>query len=272
LTLALYTPILPQVLRRTVGNTVPMVQSPWTSPFWMVLEAARGLGAGTLAGLAAIGGGMVLLAAGAYTLFRRNAMVTLLMLLPGVLTAAALLMVRQNLWPRFFFFSIGFAFLFLVRGGFAAGQAATWLFARDRVAGERWGTAIVTLLLLASLWPLRAAYLYPKQDFEGAMRYVDSHRKPGEAVVVAGLAVFPYQSYYGRDWPAVETRAQLDAVRSNAPATWLLYWSPIYVQTRQPEIWNAIRNDFSTLETFRGTLGDGQIYVCRSVRAAGQQE
>jgi 4-amino-4-deoxy-L-arabinose transferase-like glycosyltransferase len=268
LTLALYAPILPQVLHRTVGNSVPLVQSPWTSPVWLLFEAARGLGAGTLLGLAAIGGGALLVLAGVITFFRRNALATFVMVLPGLVTAVALLVVKQNLWPRFFFFSIGFAFLFVVRGGFAAGQVASWLFARERTTGAQWGTAFVVSLFVASLWPLRAAYLYPKQDFQGAMRLVDADRKPGDTVVLAGLAVFPYQSYYGRDWPAVETRAQLDAARSAAGNTWLLYWSPIYVQSRQPEIWNAIHNDFSTVDTFRGTLGDGQIYVCRTRDAA----
>jgi hypothetical protein len=138
-----------------------------------------------------------------------------------------------------------------------------WFFARDVAAGKRWGTALLTVALLGSLWPLRAAYIYPKQDFLGAMHYVDAHRKPSEPVVVTGLAIFPYQKYYGRDWPEVQTGAQLAAAHVPGKSTWLIGWSPIYIQMRQGEIWKAVVSEYSLVHDFPGTLGDGIIYVWR---------
>ena len=66
------------------------------------------------------------------------------------------------------------------------------------------------------------------------------------------------------DWPAVETRAQLDAVRGPARATWLLYTFPVFLESRHPEVWNAVHSEFATVRVFRGTIGDGGIYVCRA--------
>lgn len=261
--LALYAPILPQILQRTVGAPEPPMRSEWNSPGWLLQEMARGLGAGRLGGLAAIVAGAALLLAGVISFWRESLLKAGLLMMPGALTALALLLVNQNLWPRFFFFCIGFAFLLLARGGMEWGRIVAWFFGRDAQTGRRFGMALVIVALLGSLWPLRAALLHPKQDFIGAMRYVDAHRQPGEPVVVTGLAVFPYRNYYGRDWTAVDTQAQLDAARIPGKATWLVEWNATYIKTRQPEIWKVMNSEFSLVRDFRGTLGDGIIYVWR---------
>lgn len=261
--LALYAPILPQLLQRTVGAPEPPMRSEWNSPLWLLGEAARNLGAGTGQGVAALAAGAAILLVGVISFWRESPLKASLLLLPGAVTAVALLLVNQNLWPRFFFFCIGFAFLLLVRGGIAWGDLVAWFFGRDAQTGRQWGFALLTLALAASLWPLRAAYLSPKQDYLGAMRYVDAHRQPGEPVLVTGLAIFPYRNYYERDWTPVETEAQLAAARIPGKAAWLVGWNKTYMATRQPEIWKAINSEFSLVRDFRGTLGDGIIYVWR---------
>jgi hypothetical protein len=269
ITLALYAPILPQIMRRTVGAPEPPMRSQWNSPLWLLQELARGLGAGRLLGAAFLVAGAAIVLAGIISYWRESPLKASVLLLPGVLTAAALLSVNQNLWPRFFFFSIGFAFLLLVRGGMVCGDVLAWFFAREHHIGQKWGVALLVAALLASLLPLRANYLYPKQDFLGAMNYVDAQRQPGEPVVVTGLAIFPYRVYYRRDWTAVETRAQLEAARAPGKSIWLLEWSPTYIKTRQPEVWNAINSEFSLVRSFGGTLNDGIIYVWRAKDNSG---
>lgn len=264
-TLLLYAPILPPLLNRTMGGGVPSVRTEWNNPAWMLLEAARGLGAGRVAGVSAIAMAALLLFAGLWSIWRENRLAAALLLLPGLFTLISLLMVKQNLWPRFFFFSIGFGFLLLARGMMACGALVAALFEKGPAIGARWGMAVGLLLLAASLWPLRAAYIYPKQDFQGAMQFVDAQRRPGEPVLLSGLAIFPYREYYWRDWTPVETRAQLDAARVPGKAAWMIFWSRTYVESRQPEIWNALATEFSIVRQFRGTLGDGIIYVSRSV-------
>ncbi len=261
--LALYAPILPQLLKRTVGAPVPAVRSEWNSPLWLLREAARNLGAGTVLGVVVLAAGAALMLVGIVSFSRESALNGGLLLLPGAVMCVALLMVHQNLWPRFFFFCIGFAFLLLVRGGMVWGDVVAWFFGRDVATGRKLGLVLLALALVGSLWPLRAAYLLPKQDFLGAMHYVDALRQPGEPVLVTGLAIFPYRSYYGRDWTPVETSAQLEAARVPGKSAWLLGWNRTYISTRQPEIWKAINSEFSLVRDFRGTLGDGIIYVWR---------
>lgn len=272
LTLALYAPVLPQVLARTVGgqsSAAAQVQSAWTNPLWLVLETLRGLaaGAGGAAGYVVLPVGAVILLAGLWSYWRQDRFVVGLMVIPGVITAAVMLFLEHNLWPRFFFFAIGFGMMLLVRGAMVAGR---WL--QERTGGRpetggtkvAWGTALVALMIVASAWSVRSAWVYPKQDFAGALEFVESQRQPGEPVALAGLAVFPYREYYKRDWPAVATRAELDAVRVAGQRIWLVYASPIFVQSRQPEIWNTLRTEFDEVRVFRGTMGDGAVYVCRS--------
>jgi hypothetical protein len=279
-TLALYAPVLPQVLARTVGqqsSATAQVQSEWTNPLWLILETLRGLaaGAGGTLGFVVLPVAGIILLAGLASYWRQDRYVVGLMVIPGVITAAVMLLLEHNLWPRFFFFAIGFGMMLLVRGAMVA---SAWMQAKAQGrldpssslragAGgtkERWGTALVGMMILASAWSVRSAWIYPKQDFAGALEFVESQRQAGEPVVLAGLAVFPYREYYRRDWPAVATRAELEAERGAGRRLWLVYASPIYVQSRQPEIWNAITTEFEPVRVFRGTMGDGAVYVCRN--------
>jgi hypothetical protein len=297
LALVLYAPVLGQLFHRTMGQAGPpgragsAVQSEWTNPLWMVRETLRGLRAGAggvpllREGVLVAGGPLLLTGLGSY--WRANRYVVGLIALPGIVTAAVMLVLEHNLWPRFFFFAIGFGLLLLVRGAMVWGELMARLGRRPQAglrpakdsgplagesplkgsgpqAGVRWGTALVAVMLLGSAFSLRSVYLYPKQDFVGAMEFVEANRQPGEPVVTAGLASLPYQRYYGRNWPAVATRAQLEAVRATGRPAWLLYTLPVYVRSRQPEVWNAIQTEFTTVRVFRGTIGDGEIYVCKA--------
>ncbi|MGH9859396.1 MAG: glycosyltransferase family 39 protein, partial [Candidatus Acidiferrales bacterium] len=290
LTLALYAPVLPEVFARTIGAQAggavteeaaagsggaagaaiaAPVQSEWTNPVWLLLETARGLaaGAGGL-GYVVLPVGALLLLTGLVSYWKQDRFVVGLMVIPGVITAAVMLLLGHNLWPRFFFFAIGFGMMLLVRGAMvcaefvaqkvqslrpsdgksayeggasaeaglaenkagAGAPALAHIRRRRRLeAGATWGRVVVGLMILASAWSVRSAWMYPKQDFEGALEFVEWQRQAGEPVVLAGLAVFPFREYYQRDWPAVTTRAEWEAARAGAKRVWLVYASPIFV-------------------------------------------
>ena len=123
------------------------------------------------------------------------------MILPGVMTAAGILATSHNFWPRFFFFEIGFALLIVARGAMVMASFVARSLGASESAASAAGTALIALLALASLVPLRAAYVYPKQDYLGAMRFVQHRRQPGELIATAGVVAIPYQRYYGQPWP-----------------------------------------------------------------------
>jgi len=214
-------------------------------------------------------GGLVVLA-GLWSFFRENRYAVGLMIFPGLVTAGAMLALSRNLWPRFFFFAIGFGLMLIVRGAMVGAAAAARMLQRE-TQGAAWGTAVVAVLLLGSCVQLRAAYLYPKQDYLGAMNYVDVEQKPGDAVALVGLTAIPYQKYYGRNWPGVESSVQLEALRRPGQSTWVLYTIPIYVASRYPKLWNTLQRECAQPKVFRGTMGGGEVYVCR-VESRGNRD
>lgn len=213
-------------------------------------------------GLVAVALGGVIFLVGVWSYWRENPYAVASMVLPIVITGVVLQLIL-NVFPRFFFFAIGFGLLWLVRGAVVvAGWLAQWL-GRAEAAGLQWGTAIVALMVAASCYQLRVAY-YPKQDFVGAMKYLEAHQRPGDTVVLAGLTALPYQQYYGQSWKLVETSASLEATRAQSKGTWLLYTLPIHLKSRYPELWNTIEQNFTTVKVFRGTMNGGEVTVCRA--------
>jgi hypothetical protein len=123
---------------------------------------------------------------------------------------------------------------------------------------------MVLLMLVASVPPLRAEYLRPKQDFLTAMSFVEGKQRSDEQVVTVGIVTTAFQRYYGRSWPLLESRTQLDAVLAKEHATWLIYAMPIYIRASHPDIWHGIQDRFTTVRVFPGTLSGGEIFVCKS--------
>jgi uncharacterized membrane protein len=264
LSFLLYSPIIVSVFARTIASSSHSTATEWTSPLWAVKEAVRGLSSGSSGGMAALAIGGLVLLAGLIGYWRQSRFLVGLMLLPALVTAAAVLAEHHNLWPRFFFFEIGFGLLFLVRGAMVCGAIMAGILRSSEGLGVRIGVGLALLMLLASVPPLRANYLYPKQDYLGVMSFVESQHQPGEAIVTAGPVATPFKTYYGRSWTPVETRGQLDDILRAQPATWLIYASPTALRVIQPDIWDAIQTRFKTVRVFPGTLKGGEIYVCKS--------
>lgn len=265
-TLILYGPVLGEIFGRTVGQAgASSVTSDWTNPIWLLAETLRGLAAGlggSWAGVAVVVAGGIALA-GLWSFWRQNRFLVGLVFLPMGITAAVMLALAHNLWPRFFFFAIGFAFLLLVRGMFVTAEWAGRRAGRE-AAARRWATAVVLVIAAASAWTVRSAWIYPKQDFVGAMEFVDAERQPGDVVFTVGMTSLPYHRYFGRNWLWVDTAEELERLRAGHQRAWLLYTLPTYLQSRHPDLWDTIGSDFETVRVFRGTLGDGEIYVCRT--------
>ncbi len=257
-TFLIYLPALPDVFQVTSAQAATR----WSDPVYFVVETLRGLGAGAGGGLVAVLAGGLILLVGLVSLWRSNRYLAGLMVAPGMVTGIAMLFLAHQ-QPRFFFFAIGFALLLLMRGATAVTGWIAQRLGRSEQTGLQWGTALVALMLAASCYQLRAAY-YPKQDFVGAMAFVETQRKRGDVVAAAGLAWEPYQRYYQRDWPVVKNPEELAAVRAKGQRVWLLYTLPVFDRWVYPELRKSIQAEFTTVRVFRGTLSGGEVVVCRA--------
>ena len=252
---------LPEFFRSALHEE--SLESEWINPMWVVTESIRSLADGGLATVVVLGG-LIVAGAGFGSYLRRDWRDALLLTMPGVLGGAAMLALGHNLWPRFFFFCMGFALLIVVRGIMAVTAAiATRLSApRLQKLAVPAGVAVWLTGVVVSATTLPRSYRQ-KQDFTGARQYVASVRQPGDDVVVVGLAGLAYSRYYAPEWAFVERRTDLEAIQDRAHGVWLVYTLPVHLKAWVPEIWGVVQRDYEIVRVFPGTLGGGDVVVCR---------
>ena len=264
-TLLLYSPILLQV-HQIFSKASPMVRV--STPVWAFWEALRGLGIGFGAGAGVVVAG-AFFAAGLWSYWRQSGVAAAVLVLSVIFTAAGALPGRGTMYPRYYFYLLGFGILILIRGAMRLGAMAADVVS-GTADGERrtrrelaWGTALTAVILLLSAASLLRNYQYPKQDFGSAMQFVEQQRAANESVVTTGSTGYVYQEYYGQPWIQVQTPADLDGVRRQGHDVWLLYMFPMYLDDGAPALMSEIRRDCPTTKVFRGTLGGGDVFVCK---------
>lgn len=259
--LAAYALLVPQVVAFFTRAKVPVPgKAEWTDPAWFVTETARSFGLGVGAGLAVLAVVGVLALLGLVAAGRRSPPLLLLLLVPAFVIAAAMLGMGRNLWPRLFFFLEGFALLVAAEGALAIASGVAARLGRPAKALE---TAVIVLLLAGSAATLPKAYALPKQDFGAAREFVASARRPGDAVITAGMASYVYREYYGDDFVDVKTPEELAAALPPGRAAYVIYTFQVFVESRLPEVWKALLRDGREVARFRASIGGGDVVVLK---------
>ena len=262
LTLLLYAPIMADVHTFFEEKTVSRATRVAT-PGWALMATLRGLNIG----FAMVGGTILaglLILVGALSYLRQSMTVSLLFVLPAPMILVVAVLLQRPVFPRFFFVLVGFGLLIAVRGAVSIGS---WLAGRLPPNGrlQRYSRSFSVILigglLVLSALALPRLYTHPKQDYERAMRFVENSRKEGEIIAVAGTGTaFPYQNYYMRHWPRIESVPELTAARQGKPV-WLLFTFRRYIEQRQPVFWSAIETSCAPVRTFPATVSGGEIEV-----------
>jgi 4-amino-4-deoxy-L-arabinose transferase-like glycosyltransferase len=251
LTLQLHALVLPQILGG-MAKTVSYVDA-WKKPLWTLLEIFHALQVNFAGAIVAIGA-IAVFAAGLASYARRSPAILQLLLIPPVIGATIVMSVGHHLWPRFFFFAFGFGALVAIRGAMALEELVT-----ARFGFQTPGVLCAGMVAVAAS-SLPVAYA-PKQDYTGAMAFVEANRRPGDAVVTVGLATFPYTRLYKAGWTPVKTIDDLNNVRAASKRTLLLYTLEPVLASMQPDIYASVGRDFHLLKRFPGTLQNGAVYV-----------
>jgi 4-amino-4-deoxy-L-arabinose transferase-like glycosyltransferase len=240
-----------------------------STPGWALSEGLRVLALGF--GILGAVGAVVLLAcaaigvAGLASYMRRQSVVAMLLVLPAIVMLTGALTLRGTMYPRFFFALIGPALLVWMRGLFVV---ADWIAGRAGLAhreGFRPSSMIATLVVVVSALSVPLNWRAPKQDFAGAMHYVDSSVAPGEIIATADVTSLIYRPFYRRDWPAVASAEDLATLRGQGPV-WLVYTFPRYLAVLDSGIARTVARECESARRFRGTVGDGDVVVCRLER------
>ncbi len=156
----LYLPMAGQVYQ--VLNGPPESSAAVATPKWAMFEVLRGLriGLGTVGLLIAL----TLASLGTMSHLRRMPFIVCLFVLPGVMTAVAMLAMGAPIRPRFFFSLLGFGLLMLVRGAIESERFVRRHVGYRAPRTEICGVLVVALIAVMSAYSLRNNYRYPKQD------------------------------------------------------------------------------------------------------------
>lgn len=258
LTLLLYSLVLPQMMRTLFTPAVEMPgETPWQNPLWLIAETLRGASRGLPGGWFGLAGGLAVATAGTIAFMRRSVTVAMLMILPGIVTAAVMIATAHNLWPRFFFFAAGFAVLIAVRGTFVL---VDLLPVTGRMS-RRIATIAMTLAAAASATTIPRAWA-PKQDYERAYDYVMNEAEADDAIVSVGAATYAYNDWLLRNLMTVRNTNELAHIEQTHQRTWVLYTMPDYLAGAAPDLLARIESDeYREIVAFPGTIAGGTVHV-----------
>ena len=237
-----------------------------SSPSWAVAEAIRVLQLGVGGGVM-LGAGLVVLVAaavvglsGLVSYWRSDIQVALLFTLPAASMLGGAFAGRGTMYPRFFFPLVGFALLIGVRGAFVT---ARWLAQRlGRPSFSQRGAEVALwLVLAASAASLPRNWRLPKQDYEGALRFVDGARGPGDAVGTVDMTTEIYGRYFEQSWHDVRDVATLEELRRDR-TLWLVYTFPRYLARYNARLAVLVSQECRSARVFPGSVSGGEVLVC----------
>ena len=262
-TLQLYALSLPEFL--AVGLHEESKASEWTNPLWVITESLQSLKIGFAGTLVLVCGG-AFVAFGWARLFKLNRRAAVLMVLPALLAGVSMLLLGHNIWPRFFFFSMGFGLLTVIHGAVELPKFLAHYFksfqAKQSIVSFA-GVGFCLLVIIASLTTLPKNYALPKQNFSGAKNFVERNTASGDGIVAVSLAGVVYGSYLKPHWPVASTGPELETIQQGSVRVWLVYTLPIEVKAFRPDLWKMIENEYEVVKVFPGTLNGGEVFVCQ---------
>jgi len=210
---------------------------------------------------------VLVIATGTWACLKRGVVVTGILILPLLVTLAFVIWFSSVIYPRFLFSSVVFFLLIAVQGGYVLARAVLPMISIRQVTVIGLIVALATATMVPGAWK-------PKQDFAGAMAFVNEHRIADDAVACLGLTYLPLRLYLGMDCFRVKSASELDELEQTHSRTWLLYTLPDLIREKNTDLWSKIQKNYSPVTRFRGTLSGGDITIMlsspESARVAGK--
>ncbi len=272
LVLLFYAPLIPDMVDTFTAYNEPAAGDAssggeveeWRNPLWTLFEIIRSFG---IVG-AAIPLAMIFAIAGAVRMTRKAPLVAIPFLVHIPLTIIILVLASFRVWPRYFFVDIGFLIACVVYGAFWAAELFEKIVPpafRFNISALQLQMAGAAVMVLASLPLLANNYAAPKQDFVGARTLVMQELEGEDRVVTVGLADLAYGGYLAPDWPAIASRAELDAELVAPGSVWVVVAFPAHMRSKFPDVAERLDQEFELVKEFSGTLSGGDILIYRSM-------
>ncbi|MCI0790862.1 MAG: hypothetical protein J4O02_03750, partial [Chloroflexi bacterium] len=280
----LYALILPSVyVRATVAYSDGAQQSGSGSGYFSIfspdfagellrsLTVGIGLGEGPLAAIVILAA-LLVMAVGYVAMLRHQWALTLALTAPGLANAAFIVISGLTFSPRIFLTLLPLAIIAAVQGVHSLSTIVAGLMSgRMQRALPVAATALAVFLVAAvSLSSLRWYYSVPKQPYRATLEYLETQRQSEDIVIVVDLAEQGYRYYADRmgvreneGYFVVQTVEELDSLVSAQTShdRYLVTTLTRFLRSRKPELERRITRDWSILQTFPGSIGNGQITV-----------
>jgi hypothetical protein len=123
------------------------------------------------------------------------------------------------------------------------------------------------LVMLAAALPRN--YQVPKQDFGGALRFLDRAESQGRRIAAAGPACPVLDIYFGRRWQCIESLGDWQTASNAASAGPLLIVHTLADYIDDPAVLRNLQTRCAEVRRFPGTVGGGDLVVCEAARQPG---
>ncbi|MEQ9056299.1 MAG: hypothetical protein RLO38_16520, partial [Roseovarius confluentis] len=263
LTIAAYAIVLPDILGGALLSTGLQDDSEWTNPIWAIRELVTSLQIGfSGSGVLLVGGFVVLV--GIASFLRRDSAAVAFLVIPCGLAVLLMTSIGYTLFPRFFFFAMGFGVVIVIHGATVLGQVAARVLDLEPRKAALVALLPSLLLVAGSVLSLQHVY-FPKQSYAQSIAYLEERLQPADTVAVIGVAELPYLTYYGKDWSHVGSAEEIEALLQRAPGrVWAIYTLPVQLHSAHPDIVALLESRFTTEMVFYSSLGGGEIVLSLS--------
>jgi mannosyltransferase len=257
LTLAAYAPLLGPMLEAFTRGDTDVGWLPSLELLRIMLRDAVPGGAPVLVALLLVG--LPILALGGASLARRAPFVYFVLALPPAIEMSAALALGAGTYPRRFLLLLPLLILIAVRGVAVASE----LLFRNPVWRRRAFTAAVAAGALASAAALPRLYTMQKQDYTGALAYIERHRSAEDLLAAAYIATTS-MALYAPEARSARTEPDLRALLDEGRTVWLVGTLLPDMRRREPGLMALIDDRFHEEASFPGLVGDGAVHVWRS--------
>lgn len=259
LTFLLYAPLMDGVISHARMNVATPAEGPRFG-IGLLVEIVEGLSAAfhgyaglAIATIAGIIGIVIWLQIHPVSLF--------LLTLPLVIQGVVFLIMGVGIHPRYF--SIAIPIIYFA-GGITFFQL-TRLILNMMIASVRIQQLIHSVLLglvvIVSAYPLIRYYSIPKQDFQGALHYVQTLAEPGDIRVGIQSVGSIMKDNYNADFIRVDTLDELLEQEQSQKPIWIVMTLERIMEVADPALVNHIRENYVLLKSFPGTVGDGSMQI-----------
>ena len=258
-TLLLYVPFVDGMLAHAKVNVETSASGPRFN-VGLLIEIVEGLSAAFFGymglAIAAIAG-----AVGVVIWYRCHPVSLFVLSLPIIIQAITFLIMGVGIHPRYFAIAIPVIY---VAGGitfFYISNAVLSRIISGATTRQLIHSVMLGIVVIVAAYPLIRYYSVPKQDFQGALHFVEQLAKPDDIKVGIQTVGTIMTENYGSSFVRVDKLEQLLDLERSGKRLWIVMTLERIMAAADPALVNHIKGKYKLLKRLPGTVGDGSMQI-----------